>query len=121
MKFIEKYKFPIAVFIIWRIFLFLVQLAGEKILPFKFSFPYTDTILIPSGLPNWLWSWGNFDGVHYLTIAKSGYDGFGTQVFFPLYPMLINGLSRLVPNYLLSGLIISKTKAVTSETATQKL
>ena len=109
MKFVRKSEtiWIIGVFLSWRISLFLVSFVAQKFLPFKKSFPYADTILIPSGLPSWLWAWSGFDGVHYLTIAKSGYDGFGTQVFFPLYPMFINLINRLVPNILISGLLIS--------------
>ncbi|OGG24470.1 hypothetical protein A3A79_04780 [Candidatus Gottesmanbacteria bacterium RIFCSPLOWO2_01_FULL_43_11b] len=33
-------------------------------------------------------SWANFDGVHYLNIAKAGYRQY-LEAFFPLYPMLI--------------------------------
>lgn len=87
--------------------MFLLAFLGQKILPQKISYPYADTILAPSGFPSWVWSWGGFDGVHYLTVAKSGYDGFGTQVFFPLYPLLINIFNRLISNYLLTGLLIS--------------
>lgn len=32
--------------------------------------------------------WANFDGGHYLTIAKLGY-GWGQQAFFPMYPLAI--------------------------------
>lgn len=79
---------------------------GIRYLPFKGSFPYFDTILKGSGLPQWLWQWGSFDGVHYLMLAKNGYDGFGTQVFFPLYPMLMNLFSNFL-NPLVAGLLIS--------------
>lgn len=76
-------------------------------LSFKESFPYIDSTLITSGLPQWLWQWGNFDGVHYLNIAKNGYDGFGLQVFFPFYPSLIKLLFFLTGSHLISALLIS--------------
>lgn len=60
------------------------------ILPsFGDRFPYYDKVLIPTGLPEWIWSFGNFDGVHYLKIAQEGYKAEYSQVFFPLYPILI--------------------------------
>lgn len=98
--------FVFVAFLVWRFGLFFFEWLGEKLLPFKGSFPYYDTVLASSGLPSWLWQWGNFDGVHYLTIASSGYDGFGTQVFFPLYPLLINLLGRII-NPLAGALLIS--------------
>ncbi len=106
-KFWQESKFPILAFLVWRIFLFFVSFVSASFLPLQKSFPYADTLLVPSGLPAWVYSWGGFDGVHYLTIAKSGYDGFGTQVFFPLYPGLINLLSRIIINPIMSGLLIS--------------
>ena len=39
-------------------------------------------------------SWVNFDGEHYLNIARNGY-GSGEQAFFPLYPLLIKWVSGL--------------------------
>ena len=95
------------IFFVWRIGLLLIGFLAQNWLAFKHSFPYADTILIPTGLPQWLWSWGNFDGVHYITLAKSGYDGFGTQVFFPLYPMLSNGLTWLTQDTFISAFLIS--------------
>ena len=45
-----------------------------------------------------LWSWANFDGEHYLSIARQGYEvirGQSEYAFFPLLSLLIAGLSRL--------------------------
>jgi Gpi18-like mannosyltransferase len=96
----------INILILWRLALFLVALSAIFALPFKASFPYWETLLEPNWHPIF-WSWANFDGVHYLSIAKSGYSAQYTQAFFPLYPLLIGFLSKFVINYLLSGLIIS--------------
>ncbi len=44
-----------------------------------------------------LWSWANFDGEHYLGIAQHGYQiirGQSEYAFFPLFPLLVNLLSR---------------------------
>src|SRR3989344_6915504 len=57
--------------------------------------------------PPVLYPLAGFDGAHYILIAKSGYGQF-QQAFFPLYPLLINTLSKLFNfNVLLSGIIIS--------------
>ncbi|MDP1743831.1 MAG: mannosyltransferase family protein [Candidatus Amesbacteria bacterium] len=52
-----------------------------------------------------LYSRANFDGNHYLTIAKRGY-GYAQQAFFPLYPNLIRYFSKyMLP--VTSGVAIS--------------
>jgi len=48
-----------------------------------------------------------FDGMHFLTIAARGYQGF-QQAFFPFYPYLIRFFSKFIfHNYYVSGLFIS--------------
>lgn len=89
-----KMRFILVVFLIWRINLEFLAWLGKKIVPLREGF------LGP--IP-----WANFDGVHYLSIAKNGYYEF-QQVFFPLYPMLIRYLERLLGrNYVLAGMVIS--------------
>ncbi len=111
-KFFQKYKWIILGFIVWRLVLFLVELGGFNLLPFKASFPYVGPRLIASGLPQWLWQWGNFDGVHYLGIAKNGYRDLGVQAFFPIYPLAISFIRLFIANRLLSGLIVSNLAAL---------
>lgn len=96
-------------FILWRILLFFVAFLGQTYIPFQPSFPYSDIFLIHSGLPRWIWSFANFDGVHYLTIAQNGYSAQFTQVFFPLYPLVIHLTHFFFPfvGYLPLGLILS--------------
>ena len=93
-------------FVIWRVFLLAVSVYALAAISFKPSFPYWETILEPNA-PSALWGWANFDGVHYLTIAKEGYSAQFTQAFFPLYPLLIRLFSHLVPNSIYAGLLIS--------------
>lgn len=57
------------------------------------------------------WAFANFDGEHYLSIAKYGYQfrgGFPQYAFFPLLPLLINLLAYLVRDYYVSGMIITQ-------------
>lgn len=98
----------IVLFIIWRILLFLFAFIAPLIIPsFGNRFPYVE-LLKSSYLPNWLWSFGNFDGVHYLGIAQHAYSYQYTQAFFPLYPIIIKIASYLtLGNYLLAALIVS--------------
>lgn len=100
----------ILLFLVWRITLFIVASQAPTFLPvFANRFPYVD-LLKESGLPYWVWSFGNFDGVHYLRIASDGYAYQFTQVFFPLYPILIKIISfATFGNLLISALLISNT------------
>lgn len=51
-------------------------------------------------------SFANWDGGHYLGIAKNGYTN-SQFVFFPLYPILINLVSKITGDFLSAGLVIS--------------
>jgi len=106
-------------FWIWRILLFVVAyLATVLIVDFGNRFPYSDRVLTLTGLPNWVWGFGNFDGVHYLRIAQNGYFAEYTQAFLPLYPIIIRILNFFPkgnldlnlytdPSYFYTGLILS--------------
>jgi len=100
------WKFIFLNFIVLRIVTFIAAVVGFAKLPFKPSFPYSDTILSQFGHPL-LWSWANFDGVHYLMLAKDGYVYGLTQAFFPGYFILIRIVNFLLHNYLISALLIS--------------
>jgi hypothetical protein len=112
MKFIKKYKFVFLIFLFWRLGLFLTGLISFNLLPFRASFPYVFESLISTGLPQYIWHWANFDGVHYLVISQFGYDGMinNEQVFFPLYPLLI----KLFGGGLITALLISNIFALFS-------
>ena len=49
----------------------------------------------------------NWDGVDYISIAKHGYTSSGLTNFFPLYPILINLVNKIISSSLISGLLIS--------------
>ena len=99
----------IFLFIIWRLLLLGVAYLSPIIIPqFGARFPYFEGRLISSGLPHFIWSFGNFDGVHYLGIAQDEYAYQFTQAFFPLYPILIKLFSYLTSySLLVSGFLIS--------------
>lgn len=85
-------------FLIWRVVLFLLAASSGYLIPhFGASFPYYDRVLQITGLPNWIWGFGNFDGVHYLRIAQNGYTSEFTNAFFPLYPLLVRLVSVIFP------------------------
>ena len=119
-KFLKEYKFPLIGFAVWRTSLFLIAFAATLVIP-KWGgwFPYSERVLSITGLPSWVWGFGNFDGVHYLKIAQNGYTAMFSEAFFPLYPLLIKffnflpknpGLDKVVfvdPSYFLTGLFLS--------------
>ncbi len=83
----------------WRIGLFVVAVLATKLIPvFGDRFPYYNQVLAVTGLPPWIWGFGNFDGVHYLRIAQNGYNAEFTQAFFPLYPLLVRFFNILPKN-----------------------
>lgn len=102
--------------IFWRVALFLISALSIFLIPvFGNRFPYNDVILKASGLPPWLYQFGNFDGVHYARIAKDGYAYQFTQAFFPLYPLLIKIVTPIfLGNYVLTGIVISSIFAFLS-------
>lgn len=88
-KILNDNIFVLAAFSLWRILLFvpthLAPYFFEKQKDFIGPYP-----------------WANFDGEHYLSIAKMGYAN-GEQAFFPLYPILI----QLLGGGFWAGFIIS--------------
>jgi hypothetical protein len=104
------------IFILWRTLLFVLGAVADTFLKYQPSFPYFDSLLPSFGASRWLYSWANFDGVHYLTIAEKGYKGTGLiQAFFPLFPyVLLHGGKLLLGNFfnsLLIGLVLSNVFA----------
>ncbi len=110
-----KSHFPVVticlIFIAWRLLLVLVALIAIKFVPLG----YTDRFLgggpVNYHLAPELFSWANFDGEHYLSIAIFGYKGL-EQVFFPIYPMLISFLAKPFSQGLLLSLINSTIAGV---------
>ena len=93
-KFSSETKKIAALFLGWRVVLFAIAFLAVYLIPkWGGRFPYEDRVLVPTGLPSWIWGFGNFDGVHYLRIAQDGYAAANTQVFFPLYPILVRILN----------------------------
>ncbi len=93
-------------FLVWRSFDFLIIFVSQRIIPYLGFFPYKDQ-LPGFNLPHWLSSLANFDGLHYISIARDGYAQY-EQAFFPLYPLSIKLMTPLfLNNQLLTGIIIS--------------
>lgn len=77
--------------------------------------------------PYLVWIWANFDGQHYLNIARWGYQQLATVgkfefAFFPLYPSLISLLHHLLPlPHLYLGILISTASLFTAMLIIYKL
>lgn len=78
---------------------------------------YAPSTMILAQHPDWssnslrvLWrAWFRWDTVHYINLAQNGYPPqFSSDVaFFPLFPLLVHGLTFLIPNALIAGLLLS--------------
>jgi hypothetical protein len=82
-KLVREYRFVWLSFVIWIASLSILQILAP------FLYPLRTGYLGP--IP-----WANFDGIHYLTLAKSGYFQYG-EAFFPFYPILIANIHRILP------------------------
>ncbi len=98
-KLSKDFKLVLILFSVWRLATFIISYLATIIIP-KWGgwFPYPDRVLIPTGLPSWIWGFGNFDGVHYLRIAQDGYVAANSQAFFPLYSLLVRILNIFPKN-----------------------
>jgi hypothetical protein len=103
----KQFFFLVLFFITWRIALLAVSGFATTLLPYHPTFPYYDSLLPKYGLPQWLYSWANFDGVHYLSVAEHGYIGIGlVQAFFPFLPYILLHLPWLLTNGHLNTLVL---------------
>jgi Gpi18-like mannosyltransferase len=105
MKNKEIIKKILLLFLSWRISLLIITAIGINLIPFIIQ-PGYELQKISSNTEYWI-RWANWDGGHFLSIAKNGYTETQT-VFFPLYPLLIKTLTFFGLNYFWSGFIISQ-------------
>lgn len=93
------------IFLIWQIGLILLGvLAPLSGIPRRENYNYSELKVFN---PPFFWNRANFDGIHYLDIARKGY-GIYQQAFFPLYPKLIRFLTPIfLGRDLLAALFIS--------------
>lgn len=105
MKRLFRFKYILLIAVLFRSLDFLISYSSTKFIPYLGFFPLKND-LFSYNLPHFISSFGNFDGVHYILIAKYGYFMY-EQAFFPLYPVLIRILSFITHNEVLSGIFIS--------------
>ena len=105
MKVFNPYLRIIAGFLSWRLLLLILILVAPRFFPLKYHLLGADRETVRQ--KPLLWVHANFDGEHYVGIAKFGYR-LAEQAFFPLYPNLIKKLSPLFnSNSVLVGIVIS--------------
>lgn len=93
-------------FLTWRLALFLIVFLAVKLISYKSGYlGGEESYYLNNPLS---WGWANFDGVHYLLIAKGGYTQY-KEAFFPLFPFLVRFLANFVRgrSYLFFGLLVS--------------
>lgn len=84
------------IFIIWFFSILLTAFIGFSTLPHSGRF----------GNDFWM-SLGNWDGGHYLQIAKNGYSEKFQFAFFPLYPLAVNMVNNITGNYPAAAVLVS--------------
>ena len=110
MNFLKsEFKLILLLFISWKTALFIIAFIAISYIPLA------GKNFLGGGIEKYLsnpflFAWANFDGEHYLSISQIGYRGL-EQAFFPIYPMLMNILSKpfggSIENSILMGLFIS--------------
>lgn len=87
----------------FRVFDFIIAFTSPQFIHFAGSFLYTNL-----KQPDFLNIFANFDGIHYLDLAKRGYLEPGEFAFFPLYPAAIKLIQFLTfHNYFIAGMLVS--------------
>jgi Gpi18-like mannosyltransferase len=86
----KDFTFIISIFLVWRIITIVFALISPNFFPLQNNF-------LGGGIQNylkapWFWGWINFDGEHYMSIARLGYLPL-TYFYFPLYPLIVRILS----------------------------
>lgn len=120
INFINSPMFKILlIFLTWRLFLVIIAVTAIHFIPLGFKDRFLGGGPLNYNMAPYLFSWANFDGEHYLSIAIFGYKHL-EQAFFPVYPMLISFFAKpdtlnLLPSLINStiiGLLISNVSFV---------
>lgn len=98
----------ILLFLSWRMLLIIVTLFAIKFIPLSYEDRFLGGGPINYKLAPEFFSWANFDGEHYLSIAIFGYKGL-EQAFFPIYPVTISFFAKPFSSDLTASLFASTT------------
>ncbi len=116
-NFFKKYKYAIVVFLIVKIVFAVILFVTYPLAPFSAFDYYANGYRFAEAIGIFEKHLAAYDGQWYLHIARYGYFQFPAEItqaqayaFFPLYPLLISFLSKLLLNNLvLTALLISFT------------
>ena len=101
-------------FALWRITLLIPIVVGGLLLLYRSGYRYTNILMQqnPAFFQGIFYAWANFDGVHYIEIARNGYTD--QARFLPLFPFLIRVVSygfffvrEELLRFYLAGLLLS--------------
>jgi len=81
---------------VWRMALLIPILIGCVFFAYRSGYNYTNILMQqnPDFLQSFAYAWGNFDGVHYIEIARHGYTD--QARFLPFFPILIRLISYIL-------------------------
>ncbi len=82
----------LGIFLIWKLLLTIVSFLAINFVSLGYKDRFLGGGLDHYLLAPYLFSWANFDGEHYISIAIIGYKGL-EQAFFPVYPKTIGLLA----------------------------
>jgi len=111
---VRAIRFCLLAFIGLRLAMFLIGLLGVTL------FPPLRQVGVPSwpanppdpGWQNMFTAWERFDALWFLRIADGGYRlGDGSAAFFPLYPLVIRGLSFVMGGHPLAAATLASNAA----------
>lgn len=91
MQLRSEFKKILALFFAWKVLLVIVTFIAVNFIPLGFEDRFLGGGPANYHLSPEIFSWANFDGEHYLSIAIFGYKEL-EQAFFPVYPALISFL-----------------------------
>lgn len=103
-------RYFLKLFFLSQLILFLAWFLAEKFVPIGTEAFLGRSSAEPSS-SSLVWSRANFDGVHHISIARSGY-GYLQQTFFPFYAKTISFFRPLFNNFTLSGIFVSTASFV---------
>lgn len=92
------------IFLTWRFVLVMISIFAINFIPLGYKDRFLGGGPINYNLAPYLFSWANFDGEHYLSIAIFGYKHL-EQAFFPAYPILISFFAKPFSSDLMSSLV----------------
>ncbi len=94
-------------FLIWRMVLILIMILAILFVPLGYKDRFLGGGPVNYSFSPELFSWANFDGEHYLSIAIFGYKNL-EQTFFPIYPMMISVFAKPI-SYDFSSTLVNST------------